>query len=125
MKTLISSSTLAGAALALGALTASVPAQAHSDVFFSIGLQVPGLYVQASPVPPPRAYYAPAPVYVAPAPVYYTRPWRGREFEARHWRHRGYGDLDRDGIANRFDRDRDGDGARNHFDRLPNNPRWR
>jgi hypothetical protein len=34
-----------------------------------------------------------------------------------------YGDLDRDGIMNRDDRDRDGDGVRNRRDRFPDN--WR
>jgi hypothetical protein len=34
-----------------------------------------------------------------------------------------YGDLDRDGIANRHDRDIDGDGVRNRRDRFPYNPR--
>ena len=35
---------------------------------------------------------------------------------------RPYGDRDRDGVANRFDRDRDGDGVRNGRDVRPNNP---
>ena len=35
----------------------------------------------------------------------------------------GYGDRDRDGIPNRYDRDRDGDGVPNRFDRAPDNPR--
>jgi hypothetical protein len=34
------------------------------------------------------------------------------------------GDQDRDGVPNRVDRDRDGDGVRNHRDDSPNNP-WR
>jgi hypothetical protein len=34
----------------------------------------------------------------------------------------GYGDRDRDGVPNRFDRDRDGDGVRNGRDVRPNNP---
>ena len=33
------------------------------------------------------------------------------------------GDIDRDGIANQYDRDRDGDGIRNNRDRYPDNPR--
>ena len=33
-----------------------------------------------------------------------------------------YGDLDRDGIQNRYDRDRDGDGVPNRRDARPNNP---
>lgn len=31
-------------------------------------------------------------------------------------------DRDRDGVANRYDRDRDGDGVRNRHDRRPDNP---
>lgn len=39
----------------------------------------------------------------------------------RHARRFGpFGDLDRDGIINRDDRDRDGDGVRNRRDRYPN-----
>ena len=37
--------------------------------------------------------------------------------------HYGYGDRDRDGVPNRYDRDRDGDGVRNRRDRYPDNPR--
>ena len=33
-----------------------------------------------------------------------------------------YGDRDRDGVPNRYDRDRDGDGVPNRYDRNPNNP---
>jgi hypothetical protein len=36
---------------------------------------------------------------------------------------RGYGDRDRDGVRNRYDRDRDGDGVRNRDDARPDNPR--
>lgn len=32
-----------------------------------------------------------------------------------------YGDRDRDGVPNRFDKDRDGDGVPNSYDRNPNN----
>jgi hypothetical protein len=39
--------------------------------------------------------------------------------EARRW------DEDRDGIPNRYDRDRDGDGVPNRYDRAPDNRRWR
>ena len=35
---------------------------------------------------------------------------------------RGYGDRDRDGVPNRYDRDRDNDGVPNRYDRRPNNP---
>lgn len=36
----------------------------------------------------------------------------------------GYGDRDRDGVPNPYDRDRDGDGVPNRADRRPNDP-WR
>jgi len=39
--------------------------------------------------------------------------------------HYGYGDRDRDGVPNRYDRDRDGDGVPNRYDRNPNNPYYR
>jgi hypothetical protein len=35
------------------------------------------------------------------------------------WERRAYGDKDRDGIANRYDRDRDGDGIANRYDPRP------
>jgi hypothetical protein len=34
----------------------------------------------------------------------------------------GYGDRDRDGVPNRYDRDRDNDGVPNRRDSRPNNP---
>ena len=37
-------------------------------------------------------------------------------------RDRAYGDRDRDGIPNRYDRDRDNDGVPNYADRRPGNP---
>jgi hypothetical protein len=33
-----------------------------------------------------------------------------------------YGDRDRDGVPNRYDRDRDNDGVPNRYDNAPNNP---
>jgi hypothetical protein len=66
----------------------------------------------------------------------YERPGmysRYRTSRYRHYRHgrwystysvprRGkYGDLDRDGIRNKWDRDRDGDGRRNKRDDHPSN----
>jgi hypothetical protein len=46
---------------------------------------------------------------------WYRSHYRSRYRSMRH-------DLDRDGIANRFDRDRDNDGVPNYRDRNPNNP---
>jgi hypothetical protein len=117
MTHLISTKFLAAAVLALGAVSMAPSALAHSDVQFSIGVQLPGLYMQSVPV-----YVQPRPVYV-PAPVYYERYDQGRRFGGHHWRGRGpYGDLDRDGINNRRDLDRDGYGVRNRYDHMPDNP---
>ncbi len=128
MKRLTSLKSLAAAAIVLGAFGASV-AHARSDVFFSIGVQAPGVYVQPAPV-----YVQPAPVYVQPAPVY-VEPQYGWG-----WERRGpYGDRDRDGIPNIYDRDGhrhhwrhanlrgpfgdyDRDGVPNRVDRFPGNP---
>lgn len=127
---------LAAAALVLGGLAAASTAQARSDVHFSIGLNLPGVYAQPAPVYYPSPYYVrPAPVYVQPAPVYYggRGPW---------------GDRDRDGVPNAYDRydnrfdsrhgnrhhvrphggprpDLDRDGVPNRHDRFPGNPYYR
>jgi len=84
---------LAGAAaLLLGAGAA----QAHGDnIYWSIGVGSPGVYVGAASAPPVVAYppvvYMPPPrpvVYMPPVPVYYGPPgWR---HEHRGW-DRGYG----------------------------------
>lgn len=147
MKHLISTKSLATVALALGTIAAASAAHAGSDVYFSVGVQLPGLYVQSVPV-----YVQPRPVYM-PAPVHYGRFDDGRRHDGQPWPHRGFyndhgrdggatvyesggprnqwrkarlhgpdGDLDRDGIMNHQDRDRDGDGVRNRYDRLPDNP---
>ena len=117
MTHLISAKSLAAVVFALGAMSMASSAQAHSDVQFSIGVQVPGFYMQSVPV-----YVQPRPVYVS-APVYYERYEPGRRFGGHHWHGRDpYGDMDRDGVVNRYDRDRDGDGVRNRYDRLPDNP---
>lgn len=120
MKHLISKKSLAAAAVALGALAVASSAQARSEVYFTIGVQVPGAYVQAAPVyVQPRSYYP-------PAPAYYPRHDEGRRHSWHQWQRRGpHGDRDLDGVMNLRDRDRDGDGVPNRFDRLPNNPyRW-
>ncbi|MEO8858739.1 MAG: PXPV repeat protein [Burkholderiaceae bacterium] len=111
MKLSITKRFAVAAALALGALGIASTAQARSDVTWSIGIQVPGVYTQPAPVympappvyyRPPPVYYQPAPVYVQPAPVYvqprpvYVQPpayyygndrdWRRIEWERRQWR---------------------------------------
>lgn len=146
MKHLISTQSLAAIALTLGAFAAASSAHARSDVYFSVGVQVPGIYVQPAPVQP-------RPIFM-PAPGHYGRYDDGRRHAGKHWQRRGpygdhdrdgianvydsggprnqwrqsrlygpYGDLDRDGIRNQWDRDVDGDGVRNRYDRVPNNRR--
>jgi len=92
----------AAALLSLGALTA--PAQAHDGRYDNRVSVVP------APPPPPRAYYGPPPRYY------------GHDDRRYYHRERGWGDRDRDGIPNRYDRDRDGDGVPNYYDRRPNDP---
>jgi len=129
--------TLAAAAVVLGGLAAASAAHARSDVHFSIGLNVPGVYVQPAPVytRPAPVYVQPAPVYVQPAPVYYGGGRNG-----------AWGDRDRDGVPNIHDRydnrrhhghgrpgmnhghgqgDADRDGVPNRYDRYPGNPYYR
>jgi len=150
MKHRIFTQSLAAIALTLGAFAAASSAHARSDVFFSVGVQVPGIYVQPAPV-----YVQPRQIYT-PAPAQYGRYDEGRRHDGQHWQRRSsygdhgrdgianvyasggprnqwrqsrpygpYGDLDRDGIRNQWDRDVDGDGVRNRFDRVPNNPNRR
>jgi hypothetical protein len=91
----------AAALLSLGALAT---APAHDGRYDNRVIVVP------SPPPPPRAYYAPPPRYY------------GHDDRRYYHRERGWGDRDRDGVPNRYDRDRDGDGVPNYYDRRPNNP---
>jgi hypothetical protein len=133
MKRLFSARPLAAAAIALGAVGAASVAHARSDVFLSIG--IPGGYVQPAPVyvQPQPIYVQPRSYYVQPQPIYY-----GQQY-GHVRRHGPYGDADRDGIANRWDRDysgrqgrheqrfgaygdRDRDGVSNRHDRFPENP---
>lgn len=119
MKHLISTQSLAAVAVALSALAAASAAHARSDVYFSVGVQPAPVYVQHQHRP---VYVTPRHVYVAPQPVYTPAPGHYGRHDRQYWERRGpYGDLDRDGIPNRYDRDRDGDGVRNRYDRLPDN----
>jgi len=142
MKHLISAKSLAAIALTLGAFAAASSAHARSDVYFSVGVQVPGIYVH------------PAPVYVQPRPIYMPAPDHYRRHDGQHWQRRSpygdrdgianvydsggprnqwrqsrlygpYGDFDRDGVRNKWDRDVDGDGIPNRYDRVPHNPNRR
>jgi hypothetical protein len=127
MKRLFSAKALVAATVALGAVAAASAAHARSDVILSIGVNAPYGYVQ------------PAPVYVQPQPVYVQPQTLSWGHDRRYDRSGPFGDWDRDGIPNRFDRDsrnydprvayrhggwgdRDHDGAPNRFDRAPNNP---
>jgi len=135
MNRLISAKPLLAAAIAIGTLAAASAAHARSDVVFSIGINPAPVYVQ-----PHRAYVQPEPVYVQPQPVYvqpqpvYVQP-QGYYYGG-HERRGAWGDADRDGVPNVYDRhyngrmahrygpwgDADRDGVPNRYDRAPNNP---
>lgn len=127
MNRFASLTSFAAAVLVLGTLVATTTAHAQSDVQFSITLGTPGVYVQPAPVyayprpvyvQPAPVYVYPRPVYVQPAPVYaypqpvYEQPapmygW-GHQRHYYHGRHENaqgaWGDYDRDGTPNRYDR---------------------
>lgn len=144
MKRLILSRPLVAAGVAICALAAASAAQARGEVFLSIGVPVPGVYVQPAPV-----YVQPQPVYVQPQPVYgWGSGYYGQRYDnrrgpygdwdrdgianiydrdnrhgySRHGHRHGHRDMDRDGVPNRYDRDVDGDGVPNRHDRAPANP---
>ena len=134
MKRLFSARIFAAAALALGAVGVASAAHARGDVMLSIGVNAPYGYVQPAPV-----YVAPQPVYVQPRPVYVQPQTMYYRHDRRVDRSGPYGDSDRDGILNVYDRDSryydarlarshngrgdaDHDGVPNRFDRAPNNP---
>lgn len=160
MNRLFSAKVLVAATVALGAVAAASAAHARTDVVLSIGLNSPYGYVQPAPVyapepvyvqpqsvyvQPQSVYVQPRPVYVQPRSVYvqprpiYAQPqvvYYGNE--RRYERGGPFGDWDRDGIQNRFDRDSrfyehrarghrgwgdwDRDGVPNRWDQAPNNP---
>ena len=128
------------ATLATGA-AAMLPTQAMAQVDVNVVIGVPPPPPRWEAVPPPRMGYVWAPGYwgwnghrhvwvsgnwVAERPGYvYAAPrWVERQggwyYESARWNRYGpRGDLDRDGIPNRYDRDRDGDGRPNWADRDP------
>jgi hypothetical protein len=95
-----------GTAALLSLGTLALPAHAHDGRYRYDNRVI----VVPAPPPPPRVYYAPP-----------QRHWHGdhRYYEQRRG---AWGDRDRDGVPNRYDRDRDGDGVPNYYDRRPNNP---
>jgi hypothetical protein len=101
MNRIFTAKPLLAAAIAIGALAAASAAQARSDVVLSIGLNAPYGYVQPAPVyvQPQPVYYEPAPVYYQPQPVYYVD-----RHHRPHDRRGAWGDADRDGVPNRYDR---------------------
>ena len=95
----------AGTAALLSLTLLAAPAQAHP-------YDNPVIVV---PAPPPRGHV------VVPRPVQPSYGWYAQGGDPRAYR-RGWGDRDRDGVPNRYDRDRDGDGVPNRYDRRPDNP---
>jgi hypothetical protein len=93
---------------AWGLSTAASQAQARDNVYWSVGVNSPGVAVGVSNAPPvvygypvydPRPVVVyPRPVVVAPQPVYYGPPayrWeerRHRKWHKRHHRHHGWDD---------------------------------
>jgi hypothetical protein len=142
--------TLLGAVLAAASLGALVPVAANAQQYTVVRVAPPAPVQEV--VPAPRRGYVWAPGYYDYRGNQYIwvqgrwmreRPglaWREARWVERNgewhrvggdWQRRGpYGDRDRDGVPNRYDRDtayrpngdRDGDGVANKYDRFPNNP---
>ena len=94
---------ITAAAIVLSSLGAlGTPAQAHSYDNRAMVIPAP---------PPPRGYV------VVPRSYAPSHGWH----DARRSERRGWGDSDRDGVPNRYDRDRDGDGVPNRYDNRPGN----
>lgn len=124
MQSLFSAKPVLAIAIALGSLAAASGAHAGtlSNAVISVSVQAPVRHVQPAPV-----YVQPAPVAVQPRVVHAAQ----RPYQARG----PWGDADRDGVPNRYDRhddrhvayrggwgDADRDGVPNRYDRAPNNP---
>jgi hypothetical protein len=133
--------TFLSAMLAAGSLIAVLPTAANAQYTAVVRVQPPAPLQEA--VPAPRAGYVWAPGHYewrGNQYVWERGHWVGERpgFEYREprwvqrgngewhmvggsWERRGpYGDRDRDGVANRYDRDRDGDGIPNARDDRPN-----
>lgn len=124
MRKIVSLTAFAGALLAAGAVSAQ-PARVvpHAHVAHaSHGARAPAptrTFVPAHWEQRGRTRVWVQAHWVA-APQHYAPPQRARSHGERYARN----DQDRDGVPNRFDRDRDGDGVANWRDRAPANP-WR
>lgn len=119
---LVSLKAAAAVLVVFGAFGAASSAQAGGAEQFGFNPQTPGHYVPARPVymqPPavyvqpnntyPHGHMQPAPVYVRPAPAYVQprdgHDWGNRWGHGHHGYARGpWGDYDRDGVPNRYDR---------------------
>jgi hypothetical protein len=141
MKSLLSAKPLIVATLAVGAFAAASAAHARTDVVLSIGVPAPYGYVQPAPVyvQPRPVYVQPQPVHVQPRPVYVQpQPVYYGSYRTSH-RQGAWGDADRDGVPNVYDRDSrfydaraahrngnwgdaDRDGVPNRYDHAPANP---
>lgn len=92
MTTLLRPRLVAAIAIAAGLVGAASAAQAHTDVFFSLGVPVATpapVYVQPQPVyvQPQSVYVAPQPVYVAPPARVVVRPgWSREDWRRAEWR---------------------------------------
>ena len=113
MNRIVSLKFLAAAALALGTLAATTAAQARDNVQFSVTLGNPGVLVRPAPayvhprpvyVQPQPVYMRPRPVYVQPAPTYGWGHQRYNHHGRNEYAQGSWGDYDRDGIPNRYDR---------------------
>ena len=142
----ISTKSLIASAIALGAVGAGSAAHARTDVTLIVDTGTSQRYVQPAPV---FVQHQQAPVqtrtiYTQPQTVQYDhgrdRFDRFDRFDRYNRRSGVFGDADRDGIPNKFDRDSrfydaratyrhaqwgdfDRDGIVNQFDRAPRNPR--
>jgi hypothetical protein len=150
MKHLFTVKTIAAGAVVLGAITLTSNANARSEAYILIDVPLPGIHVQHAPVfSQPRHVVQGASGHSSQFNDERDE-WRRRQDVnvygrhdrhglsniyntgrlKNHWHHQHrifgpYGDLDRDGIKNRYDRDRDGDGIPNRYDRRPDYPRGR
>jgi hypothetical protein len=140
MTRLFSTKSLIASVIALGAVVAGSAAHARTDVTLAVDLNSPHRYVQPAPV---FVQHQPIPLQARPI---YTQPQTVQfghdsdRFDRNDRRGGAWGDADRDGIPNKFDRDSrfydagatyrhaqwgdfDRDGVVNQFDRAPRNPR--